>query len=163
MVTFICPQCGKESTGQRKRCYECTGFKGTPESAEKNRQASLGNKPSMESRRKNSERHKGNVHRYNLAEAQRGKQPHNWRPIGSERVENGHIKVKCEGGQWRYRARVMWVETHGPIPQGMLIHHINENPFDDRMENFQLVTRVEHGRIHADPLIMKARGAKAHA
>lgn len=30
-----------------------------------------------------------------------------------------------------------------------LVHHINENPLDNRIENLQIVTRSEHKRIHA--------------
>jgi len=160
MVTFMCPQCGQERTYNIKRCYECTGFKGTPESAEKNRQASLRQQPHTEERRrKNSEWHK--VHAQSPAFTTAGLQPHNWRPVGSEGVGNGHIIVKCDDGKWRYRARLMWADANGPIPKGMLIHHINEDPFDDRLENFEMVTRAEHARLHADPDAMRERGARA--
>jgi DNA invertase Pin-like site-specific DNA recombinase len=30
-----------------------------------------------------------------------------------------------------------------------LVHHINEDTTDDRIENLQIVTRAEHSRIHA--------------
>jgi len=73
--------------------------------------------------------------------------------VGAERIENGHIKVKCADGKWRYRARLMWEAANGPIPAGRLIHHRNEDPFDDRLDNFQMVTRAEHARIHMESRI----------
>lgn len=42
----------------------------------------------------------------------------------------------------------MWAEVHGPIPHGMIVHHVNEDPMDDRLENFQLLTRGEHLAVH---------------
>lgn len=31
-----------------------------------------------------------------------------------------------------------------------IVHHINEDPFDNRVENLQLVTRAEHKRLHGN-------------
>jgi len=61
------------------------------------------------------------------------------------------MQIKCEDGKFRYRARVVWAAVNGPIPLGRLIHHRNEDPFDDRLENLQMVTRAEHARIHTNP------------
>ena len=152
MVTFTCPYCGQERTGVRRRCYECTKSYQTPEGIERTRAANIGRKQSEEHRRKNSEGHKGNVNRFDLAAYTKGKRPHNYKPVGTTRKDNGHTKVKCEDGKWRYRARLTWVEHNGYIPEGMLIHHINEDPHDDRIENLQLVTRKEHIRIHKPKL-----------
>jgi hypothetical protein len=43
---------------------------------------------------------------------------------------------------------VWWIETGLVVPDGFVLHHINRNGSDDRIENLQLMTRVEHLRLH---------------
>ena len=40
--------------------------------------------------------------------------------------------------------------ANGSIPKDMMIHHINNNKQDDRLENLQLVSREEHGKLHKE-------------
>ena len=47
-------------------------------------------------------------------------------------------------------SRYIWEKYNGTIPKGMFIHHINGNGFDNRIENLQMVTRKEHGKIHRE-------------
>lgn len=92
-----------------------------------------------------------------LAEYMRTR-PHPFaKPIGYTRIANGHTQIKCEDGKFRYRARVVWAAANGPIPKGRLIHHRNEDPHDDRLENLQMVTRAEHAAIHATPERMRTQ------
>lgn len=150
MITFTCSSCGQVRTAQRRRCYPCT-VRQTPESREKIRQALLGVRHSEERRRKNSLGHIGKP-----TPDTTGLVAWNRKPVGYVRYSNGHMQIKCPDGKFRYRARVMWEEANGPIPKGYLIHHVNHDPFDDRLENFQLVTRSEHMRGHATPERMRA-------
>lgn len=45
--------------------------------------------------------------------------------------------------------RVVWEAHNGPIQDGMSIHHINEDPTDNRIENLQLMPTSKHLSLHA--------------
>lgn len=55
--------------------------------------------------------------------------------------------VRLNGTKIR-RAVYVWEKYNGPIPKGYVIHHKDENHHNDNIENLQLVTRSEHGKIH---------------
>lgn len=55
---------------------------------------------------------------------------------------------KNEKLKYPYRYRWVWEQAHGPIPDGMQVHHINGDASDDRLSNLQLVTNSEHQAIH---------------
>jgi len=155
MITFVCDNCGQTRTAVRQRCYPCT-VKHTPASREKIRRALVGVRHPIERIRKNREAHRGQLNRFAIEEFTRGKPSPRRRPIGSTRISNGHTQIKCPDGKWRYRGRVVWEAAYGPIPPLHLIHHRNENPHDDRLENLQMVTRAEHATIHSTPERMRA-------
>jgi predicted MarR family transcription regulator len=44
--------------------------------------------------------------------------------------------------------RLLWEQTNGPIPKGSVVHHVNHDKRDNRIENLALMTRQEHSAHH---------------
>lgn len=160
MLSTPCPDCGQPKNPNAQQCWTCAN--------QARRQRLTGVKHSDERRRKNSEarrRQNAEGHQnFDLAGYMRDK-PHPFAvPAGTERiVKDGRVVVRCDDGKWRYRSRLVWEAANGPIPAGRIIHHRNEDPLDDRLENLQMVTRSEHMRIHSTPEKMRARQVRTVA
>ena len=57
---------------------------------------------------------------------------------------NNPYPRKKINGKMHYVHRLLWEEAHGPIPEGMVIDHINGDPNDNRLENLRCVTRGQN-------------------
>jgi hypothetical protein len=44
----------------------------------------------------------------------------------------------------------VWKATHGNIPEGHDIHHIDEDTTNNNIENLQAITRSDHSKLHID-------------
>lgn len=42
----------------------------------------------------------------------------------------------------------IWEKANGPIPKDHIIHHIDNNPYNNSIDNLKLVTRSEHTLLH---------------
>lgn len=77
------------------------------------------------------------------------------------RIKPGDV-AGCRGsiGYWQIvinkkyflRHRIVWEMFNGPIPDGMMIDHINHIPGDDRIENLRLVYAWENARNAKKPI-----------
>ena len=63
--------------------------------------------------------------------------------------ERNYIKV-AEPDKWELYAVYLVKQAGFEIPKGSVVHHINKNCLDDRIENLQILTRAEHINIHRE-------------
>ena len=100
------------------------------------------------------------IHLSEDTEFKKGRKPNFCFPVGTIRIrkEKGKprnfIKI-AEPNKWKYYAVFLWEQANGKIPKGYVIHHINKNRLDDRLDNLVCLTRSEHINLHRKDLSTK--------
>lgn len=62
---------------------------------------------------------------------------------------NSRVRPNVPNGS-QLLTRFMWEQAYGPIKDGHEIHHINEDPTDDRLSNLVSLPKKEHRTEHAE-------------
>ena len=72
-----------------------------------------------------------------------GHMPHNYRPVGSERINrDGYVEVKvADPKTWKTKHRIVWEAHHGEIPKGSIIVFRDGNKLNTDISNLALVSR----------------------
>ena len=82
----------------------------------------------------------------------KGNKPHNTQPIGHERINrDGYLERKVRDGspsRFNFKPvhRILWEETHGPIPKDHVVVFKNKDRLDVRLENLEMISLVENAR-----------------
>jgi ribonucleotide reductase alpha subunit len=82
------------------------------------------------------------------------------RAYAVSRHRDGQLRAHNGDSGTRYAHQLVWEATNGPIPTGYVLHHKNENPEDNRLENLELLTPEEHNRTHY--AARRANGFQGH-
>jgi hypothetical protein len=88
--------------------------------------------------------------RAKLTQWKTGHMPHNWKPVGSVRINSeGYRDIKITDLRrgaldWRGLHRLNWMAVHGPIPKGMFLRFKDGDRLNPLVGNLELVDRATH-------------------
>ena len=82
----------------------------------------------------------------NSGSFKKGQVPHNWVPVGSERVNgDGYHDIKmAEPNVWVCKHRLLWEEHNGPIPENHLVRFVDNDRANIVIDNLILINQSEH-------------------
>ena len=63
-------------------------------------------------------------------------------------TKKGYLRYRTDGKRLRMEHQLVWEEHFGKIPAGMQIHHKDFDKTNNDVSNLQLVTPLEHKRLH---------------
>ena len=73
------------------------------------------------------------------------------RAFSMSQHRDGHLRVHGwaeDKAQHQWVAHMVWECFNGPVPADKIVHHINHNEADNRIENLMLLTAIEHNQEH---------------
>jgi hypothetical protein len=87
----------------------------------------------------------------------KGNRPHNYKPVGTERVNGeGYVDVKiADPNKWRSKHILIWEKENGPVPKGHVIIFGDGNRLNLELDNLILVSRKQLAILNKNNLIQK--------
>ncbi len=61
---------------------------------------------------------------------------------------NGKYPAIFLNGQNQHVHRLEWMKYHGEIPDGFVVHHVDENKLNWDISNLELISRSDHLKRH---------------
>lgn len=88
----------------------------------------------------------------------KGHKPHNYQPIGTERINTeGYTDIKiADPNKWKAKHHLIWEEANGPIPKNHVVIFADRNRRNFDLDNLILISRRQlsflnkHGLIQED-------------
>jgi len=78
-----------------------------------------------------------------------------------KKTKQGYLRYEKDStGRLRMQHNIVWEQHHGPIPLGMQIHHKDLDRANNDILNLQLVTPLEHKRLHSGCRIVNGEWEK---
>lgn len=80
---------------------------------------------------------------------------------------NGAYPAIYLNGKTVHVHRLVWIDNHGEIPSGYIIHHKDENKLNWFIDNLELLSRADHIKKHKDIVhrhgikVLAIKGAKS--
>lgn len=62
--------------------------------------------------------------------------------------DKGYARIRVDK-KYRHCHLIAWEDANGKKPKGYDIHHKNEDPSDFSLENLELLSKVDHRRLHS--------------
>ena len=94
----------------------------------------------------------------NVTSFKKGQKPHNYKPLGSERItKDGYceIKVSETGRRWRPKHVLIYEKHHGKVPKGSAVIFLDGDKRNFDIDNLYLVTRSQLAMLNKNSLIQK--------
>ena len=94
----------------------------------------------------------------NVTSFKKGQKPHNYKPLGSERiVKDGYceIKVSDTGRRWIPKHVIIYEKHHGKVPKGSAVIFLDGDKRNFDIDNLHLVTRSQLAMLNKNNLIQK--------
>lgn len=84
----------------------------------------------------------------------KGNRPHNYKPIGTERIRSGYVDVKIAAPNiWRAKHLVVWEEANGPVPKGHVVMFGDGNRRNFSLDNLLLIKKGQLTMLNRKSII----------